>query len=153
MKWRGWVAGLVVACGVVPLALAQSGLDTPANAPRLSDMMTRIQVRHAKLWFAGQAQNWPLAAYELSQLKTALAEAAVLYTGIPVSNVTTMMTPIQAISDSIDAKDNKRFAKAVGDLTDGCNACHGSMERSFVMIRVPTENPFSNQVFRQSGKR
>jgi hypothetical protein len=36
---------------------------------------------------------------------------------------------------------------AFGDLTDGCNSCHQSMERAFIAIRVPTEQPFSNQVF------
>lgn len=149
MKWRGLIAGVVVACTAIPFALAQSGLDTPANAPRLGDIMIRIQARHIKLWFAGQAQNWPLAAYELNQLRTSLAEAAVLYSGIPVTNVATMMTPIQAIFDSIEAKDTRRFTKAVGDLTDGCNACHGAMDRSFVMIRTPADNPFTNQVFRQ----
>lgn len=154
MKWRGLVAVLLVACGAIPLAVAQSGLDAPGNdrnTPRLGDIMTRIQVRHAKLWFAGQAQNWELAAYELGQLRTGLADAAVLYTGIPVDNVTTMMGPIQSISGAIDAKDGKSFVKAMNTLTDGCNACHGTIGRSFILIRLPTENPFSNQIFRLPG--
>ena len=27
------------------------------------------QMRHIKLWFAGRAGNWPLADYEIDQLK------------------------------------------------------------------------------------
>lgn len=55
--------------------------------------MVAIQSRHMKLWFAGKALNWELAAYELCQLDTGLMEAATLYPGIPVNDVTTMAKP------------------------------------------------------------
>jgi|SRR4051812_3893158 hypothetical protein len=115
--------------------------------------MNLIQVEHAKLWYAGEARNWDLAAYELTQLRAGLADAAVFYSGLPVSNVTTLAAPIGAISDAIAAKDGKRFAAGVADLTAGCNSCHGSMQRSFVVIRVPADKPFGNQVFQpHAGK-
>ena len=85
--------------------------------PRLGDIMNAVQTRHIKLWFAGKAQNWDLAAYELRQLKAGLLEAAVLYEGIPVSNVTTMTKPVQSISDAIDGKDFKRLHQS-GRRTD-----------------------------------
>jgi hypothetical protein len=34
---------------------------TPAYTPGLGEIMTLTQMRHAKLWFAGQAGNWSLA--------------------------------------------------------------------------------------------
>src|SRR5213593_2269437 len=37
--------------------------------PGLGEIMTLQQMRHLKLWFAGQAGNWPLADYELDELK------------------------------------------------------------------------------------
>ena len=125
MKLRGLVAGALVVCSVIPFAVAQPQFDKPSGEqymPRLGDIMNLIQVRHAKLWFAGQAQNWDLAGYELEQLRTSLADAAIFYSGLPVNNVTTLGTSIQAISEAIAAKDNKRFASAVGELTAGCNA-------------------------------
>src|ERR1700682_1827289 len=39
-----------------------------AYVPGLGDMMNLQQMRHAKLWFAGQAENWELAAYEIDEL-------------------------------------------------------------------------------------
>ena len=156
MKLRGLMAAAVMVCGAASLAVAQSGLDRPSNeqyVPHLGDIMNLVQARHAKLWFAGQAQNWDLAAYELRQLRVSLADAVVFYSGIPVGNVTTLATPIQSLSDAIAAKDGKRFAKAVGELTDGCNACHGAMQRGFVAIRIPTDKPFGNQVFQPQGKK
>jgi hypothetical protein len=156
MKLRGWVTALAFVCVSFPGAVAETGLNAPSSdqyVPRLADIMNLVQTRHMKLGFAGRAQNWDLARFELHQLKGNLGEAAALYTGIPVSNVTTLGTPLQALSDAIDAKDGKRFAASFGDLTGGCNTCHGAMSRGFVVIRSPSEQPFGNQVFAPRAKR
>jgi len=157
MKLRGWIAALVFAGTSIPLAIAQSGPERSSSdqpyVPQLSDIMNSAQTRHMKLWFAGKVENWDLARFELSRLKASLAEAALLYSGIPVSNITTLGAPLQSTADAIDAKDGKRFAASFGELTAGCNACHGSMARSFIVIRTPTEQPFGNQVFAPQGKR
>jgi hypothetical protein len=113
--------------------------------------MNAVQSRHLKLWFAGKSLNWQLATYELEQLEAGLAEAALMYSGIPVTNVNTLAEPIQSISDAIAARNGKRFLKAVGALTDGCNACHQSMGRGYIVMRVPEVPPFSDQVFAPQG--
>lgn len=155
MKPRGWMIGLLMACAVAPPALAQADLDAVKNeqyVPRLADIMNGLQSRHNKLWFAGKALNWELAAYELRLIKGGLLEAAVLYPGIPVSNVTTMTRPVQAVADAIEARDSKRFSKAAGELTEGCNACHQSMGRGFIVMRLPGGEPSGNQSFAPRGR-
>jgi len=137
-------------------SLAQGGAPTPPSEdyiPRLGDIMNAIQTRHIKLWHAGKAGNWDLAAYELRQLKEGLVEAARLYAGIPVSNVTTMGAPVQSVEDAIFAKDVVRFSKTFAGLTDACNGCHGAMARSFIVIRTPVElQPFGDQQFSPQRK-
>ena len=155
MRLPRYIIALLMACSLTPLAITQSSLDASAGAPyvpRLGDIMNSIQSRHIKLWFAGMARNWELAEYELSQIESGLMEAAVLYKGIPATNVTTMAEPVRSITDAIEAKDSKRFAKAVGELTDGCNACHQSIGRGFIVIQAPTASPFSNQSFTPRAK-
>lgn len=155
MKLRGYIVALLMACSLAPLAIAQSKLDATTNqqyVPRLGEIMSAVQSQHIKLWLAGKARNWELAVYELRQLKAGLLQAAVMYEGIPANNVTTMTKPVQSIADAIDAKDVKRFAKAVGGLTDGCNACHKSMGRGFIVMRMPTEQPFGDQSFAPPAK-
>lgn len=154
MKLRDWMIGVLMLGASVPLALAQPDLRVPSSSsseqyvPRLGDIMGGVQTRHVKLWFAGKAQNWALAEFELRQLKAGLSEAALLYSGIPVSNVTTLDGPLTDVSDAISAKDARKFAKAMSGLTDGCNGCHQSMERAFIAIRIPAEpQPFGNQQF------
>ncbi|CCD98653.1 hypothetical protein [Bradyrhizobium sp. STM 3809] len=152
MNYRKLLVGTVFAGTALSLVVAPVPSNADQYLPRLGDIMNLVQVRHAKLWFAGQAKNWDLAAYELAQLKQSLADAASFYSGLPVDNVTTLSQPIQSISDAIAAKDNKRFASAVTELTSGCNACHATMERGYVAIRIPTDRPFGNQDFRPPGR-
>jgi hypothetical protein len=140
-------APLAIAQSIPPMAMEER------HIPRLSSIMSGMQSQHMKLWFAGKAQNWDLAEYELRQIKATLAEAAGLYSGIPVSNVTTLAAPIEAIAGSIEAKDGKQFVKAVSDLTNGCNACHQSMGHGYIMMELPTEQPFSNQTFATHRKK
>lgn len=155
MKHRGWLVGLLMAGALTPLAIAQTDLNPVSSdryLPRLGDIMNAIQTRHLKLWFAGKASNWELAGYELRQLRGGLEEAAVMYPGIPVTNITTMSDPVRSVADAIAAKDYRKFSKAVGDLTAGCNGCHQSIGRGFIAIKVPTEQPFSNQSFAPQAK-
>src|SRR5664279_5170929 len=130
MKQSLFLAALLMACCLTPPAFAEPKLDVSRSEeylPRLGDIMNAVQTRHIKLSLAGKARNWELAAYELRQLKAGLLEAAVMYPGIPVTNITTMTNPVQSVADAIEAKDIRRFAKAAGEVTGGCNACHQSM--------------------------
>lgn len=153
MKWRGLVVLMICASPLV--AAAQTGVNLPpseAYVPRLGDIMNAAQSRHMKLWFAGKSANWELAGYELRQLKASLVEAASLYQGIPVTNVTTMAQPVQMVADAIEVKDGKKFTKAYGELTSGCNGCHQSIGRGFIVMRVPDLSPFGDQQFAPQGK-
>src|SRR5262245_57801272 len=42
--------------------------STEGYVPGLGEIMTLQQMRHVKLWFAGEAGNWDLAAYEVKEL-------------------------------------------------------------------------------------
>jgi hypothetical protein len=157
MKSWSWCVALVIFAVSGPFALAQTELTpspTAKRVPRLVETMSAVQLQHLKLWFAGKAKNWDLAAYELLLLKDSLVEAALLYPDIPMNNVVkTLSGPLQSVSDAVMAKDSRRFTSAVSELTDGCNACHRAMERSFVVIKLPTDQqPPANQVFLPQGK-
>jgi hypothetical protein len=117
------------------------------HVPMLADLMASAQSRHIKLWFAGNGANWDLAAYELARLKASLVDAATLYPGLPVTDLTTMSKPVDSLAKVIAAKDTAKFAEGFNQLTAGCNGCHQAMERGFIALRVPTASPFSDQSF------
>ena len=156
MKLRKAAMVSVLLCLVAPPAVAQSGppeVSVEHYVPGLADIMAALQVRHLKLYFAGRAQNWELADFELRGLSSGLAEAAMLYSGIPATNVTRLAAPVQSLSDAVKSKDERKFLDAIGRLTDGCNACHQSMDRKFIAIGLPTRQPFTNQIFVPQGRK
>ena len=90
--------------------------SSPKYVPRLSDIMSAVQSRHLKLWAAGQKQNWELAAYELDQVKAALAEALTLYSEIPVTSFSVIETPLKSIDGAISTKNSAEFNKSFKGL-------------------------------------
>jgi cytochrome c553 len=110
--------------------------------PRLNDMMVATQVRHFKLWYAGLVENWPLANYELTQIRNVVADTAHLYADRGGSKMASMMTPAtNDLDDAIKAKDEQKFTKAFGKLTAACNSCHEAAGFGFIKIRVPRLSP------------
>jgi hypothetical protein len=149
-KWLiiSMVAGLTAAA-------AQSELGPSAGeryVPQLGDIMNAAQIRHQKLYLAGMAHNWDLASYESRRLRGNLRDAAVFYSGIPIDNVSTLAEGLNAIDDAITAKSSQRFVETFGGLTAGCNACHQSLERPFIVIKQPSDKPFGNQEFAPKSK-
>jgi len=143
-KYLAAVAAIFARLASPLMVSAQISQKTP---PRLVDIMSAVQFRHSKLWTAGQQKNWELAGYELELVKSSLNEAIALYTDIPVENITMIDPPIKSIESAIAARNSAAFGKAFGDLTAGCNSCHQSVRRGFIVMTVPTASPFGNQSF------
>ena len=55
-----------------PAAVTGQQQQHPAYKPELIEFMIFTQIRHAKLWLAGNAGNWELADYEIDELKEVL---------------------------------------------------------------------------------
>ncbi|MDR3464607.1 MAG: hypothetical protein P4M07_01555 [Xanthobacteraceae bacterium] len=153
MKYRALLAVTVGMLALAPLALAQvPGGAGAGYVPHLGDIMGATQLRHIKLSFAGKLRNWALAAYELDQIKTSFQDAATLYPGIPITDMTIVADPVQRLSSAIEAKDGPKFDRAFAALTDACNACHRAIDRGFIVVQVPAASPFSNQSFAPGSK-
>jgi hypothetical protein len=143
MRRLAAISILLAAIFWAPLAVAQRDVYVPA----LGDIMSTIQMRHIKLWFAGKLKNWELARYELERIRIGLEGAAVLYYAIPAEYVGATVDPIIAINDAIKAQDGAQFASGYNALTTACNACHQGIGRGFIVIQVPTAQPFGDQSF------
>ncbi|EAQ35996.1 hypothetical protein NB311A_11162 [Nitrobacter sp. Nb-311A] len=148
---------IIVSCAgaiFASFAAAQStgGLPSANYIPHLGDIMGAMQLRHFKLSFAGKLRNWELAAYELDQIKESFHDAATLYPGIPVADMTIMAEPVRRLGEAIQKKEPKKFAAAFSELTAACNGCHQAIGRGFIVIKVPTSSPFSNQVFEPAAR-
>jgi hypothetical protein len=150
------LAGLLFTLTLTPTAMTQPAGPAPQAAPveppEIGEIMMFQQLRHAKLWFAGQMNNWPLAAYEVKELREGFETVAKYY---PTFNDVPLAQMIDAIRETnfaeldkaIAERDRGKFSRAFDGLTQACNACHQGNDLGFIAIRRPTAPPFSNQSF------
>ena len=136
---------------VFPLSAAQSEPKEPFT-PGLGEIMTLQQMRHLKLWYAGQAGNWPLADYELDELKEGYEDIVKYFPtkdDVPTGPMASAIIEkeVAELNKAIAAKDRKQFAAAFEKLTASCNACHQSSKKQFIVMQRPTANPYANQSF------
>ena len=138
--------GVVSACSRAPAA--------PPFTPGLGEIMTLTQMRHAKLWLAGQAENWSLAAYELDELHEGMDDAATFHPThkdsplpIPALIDKIMTDPLRQLEKSVAAHDGPGFIQAFDALTEGCNSCHRATNFGFNVVTRPSGNPYANQTF------
>jgi len=154
---RFLIVTAVVLSLVGAVAAADERLAAKPYVPGFGEFMAGTQVRHAKLWFAGEAENWELAAYEVDEIKEGLEDAAKLHPthkGVPVADMikSSLDAPLAELEAAIAAKDKSRFARAFDGLTSACNACHTAASYGFIKVQRPTMAPVSNQVFTPDGK-
>jgi cytochrome c553 len=124
----------------------------PANAqeryvPRLNDIMVAAQLRHFKLWYAGVVQNWPLANYELAQIRASIEDAKNLYPNNSTPNMSTMAPVADELDSAIKAKDSLKFSQGFMKLTAACNSCHEAAGVGFIKIREPKLSPLETSPF------
>ena len=145
----------IVAAGIALVASVLFAAAQPAKepyAPGLGEFMTATQIRHAKLWFAGNENNWDLAAYEIDEIAEGLEDAEKQFPthdALPVADMikANIDPAVEELRKAVEAKSSTKFAVAFDKLTSACNTCHAGANKQFIRIQRPTSSPLSNQNF------
>jgi hypothetical protein len=165
-----WVAATLLASALaLPLSMIAAGQNatapenpSPARPglvildfkPAMDDLMTMlVQPRHIKLYYAGQAKNWMLAAFQINELRGALARIGRTIPNYRNINVDTavaaiFMDKLKAVDAAVKAADLQQFTAAYQEMTVACNDCHRGMEHPFLVIKVPDALNYPDQEFR-----
>lgn len=156
MRLRFSLTGLVLVLASVG-AQAEPKAPSGGYAPGLGEIMALQQMRHAKLWFAGNAANWRLAEYELAELREGFEDTAKFHAthdGVPVAALVASLTPapLEALGKAIEKKSGAAFATAFDGLSAACNTCHKSAQKGFIRIVRPRSSVYPNQDFRPAPK-
>jgi hypothetical protein len=116
--------------------------------------MTLQQMRHAKLWLAGQAGNWELAGYELDELGEGFDDVVKFHPThkdspvAPKDAIPHMITqPLADLRAAVNTRNSAAFIQTYGALTTACNNCHRATNFGFNRVQRPESNPYPNQLF------
>jgi hypothetical protein len=144
-----------IMAAMIAVTIGSRSAAAPAGyVPGLGEFMTATQMRHSKLWFAGQAGNWALASYELDEIKEGFADITRFHPTHPGSPVPIreilpklMAAPLARLQVAIRSQNLDKFDEAFDSLTASCNACHQAEKFGFNVIIRPSSNPYTNQDF------
>jgi len=151
------VAAPLIAAAQNPQAQPPPAAAPQAYRPGLGDLMTMtVQPRHIKIALAGREKNWAYAKYELHELEEALQRVVQVWPrwrGLPLGGMVEAIGkgPMAAVAAAIEAKDADKFAAAMPQLAEGCNACHQAANVGMVVIKTPDASSFPDQDFRPTG--
>lgn len=138
------VAGLRAEIAALKAAKSTDA-EPAAAAPELGAQMLELQIRHARLWQAGEAKNWLLAQFQVAELRESFAgvvesngEHAALQPQ-KLSEVLPAMTDpaLAQLQEAIDAHDKAKFESAYDGLSAACTACHAAADHGFLVIQRP----------------
>lgn len=161
MNLKPATSALLAASFVLTLngCASQSHTEKHHYTPGLGEIMSLTSMRHAKLWFAGQGQNWDLAEYELEELQEGFEDAGAFHPThkdikepIPQLITKTMDAAVAGLAIAVKAKNVALFTQHFDAVTAGCNACHQATAFGFNVVTRPSFNPFANQAFTSSVK-
>ncbi len=117
--------------------------------PSQSHMMADVGDHFANLWFAGRAENWPLADFYLAETRSHLRWAV---RRIPIRkdnrgrevNLGNILqafenSQLTQLKKSIDGKDEAGFEKVYKESLTMCYSCHKAVDKPYLRPLVPTE--------------
>jgi hypothetical protein len=117
--------------------------------PSQSHMMADVGDHFANLWFAGRAENWPLADFYLAETRSHLRWAV---RRIPIrkdnrgrevdlGNILQAFenSQLTQLKKSIDGKDEAGFEKVYKESLTVCYSCHKAVDKPYLRPRIPTE--------------
>lgn len=131
---------------VEALRAGQAELGKTAT-PRteLGQQMLLLQIRHGRLWAAGENENWLLAHFQLAELNEALDDvvqqngddAALQPQQLSVVLPAIMNPAVTKLREAIDDQDRAAFEAAYDGLSNACTACHQAADHGFLVIQRP----------------
>jgi hypothetical protein len=117
--------------------------------PSQSHMMADVGDHFTNLWFAGRAENWPLADFYLSETRSHLHWAV---RRIPIRkdnrgqdvNLVNILeafenSQLTQLKQAIDRKDRSGFESVFKVSLTVCYSCHKAADKPYLRPQIPTQ--------------
>jgi len=117
--------------------------------PSQSHMMADVGDHFTNLWFAGKAENWPLADFYLSETRSHLHWAV---RRIPIRkdnrgqdvNLVNILeafenSQITQLKQAIDRKNRSGFETVYRESLTVCYSCHKAADKPYLRPQIPSE--------------
>ena len=149
-----------LASEVATLKAQVAQLQQQHPAPELGQQMLELQIRHDRLWWAGQSGNWTLAYFMVGELGEAMrgiektnGDAPELQPEKLSELMPSIMNPaIKDVQEALARQDKAAFATAYDKLSAACTACHQVAGNTFLIMQRPKTPLLDNLRYAPAAK-
>jgi hypothetical protein len=109
--------------------------------PGMAEIMPLIGERIWKCYYAGKAQNQPLARFQLKEAVNLMEKGAFLRPKYAENMDVFITNQVAAVRKAIEDQDWDEFEDAFTDMVDAANAYHGVYDKPWLRWRIPDAPP------------
>lgn len=115
--------------------------------PDQAHAMSDVGYHFSNLWFAAEAENWPLAQFYANETKSHLHWAVRIKPirkdaadrTIELEKILEALenTALKQLTAAIEVKDSTQFSAAYRFTLEGCYSCHKASDKPYLRLRIP----------------
>lgn len=118
-----------------------TGQQLAAMQPGLARLMPEIGNRVWKLYYAAQAENWPLAKFQLKEAKKLLELCALTRPKYEKSIGKFVEQQVKPMMAALETGSLERFNREFAEAVEEANAYHEAYGKPFLRWKVPSQPP------------
>ena len=115
--------------------------ELTAIQPGLARLMPEVGARFWKAYYAAQAGNWPLAAWQLRELRKLLRLGEVTRPKYRDDLEEFISGDVEPLLDALDRHDLERFRRIFHDAVDAANDLHRRWKKPWIVWKLPDTPP------------
>ena len=115
--------------------------DLGRLAPGLGTIMPEIGLRTWKLYYAAQALNWPLAQFEVGEVRGLMLRGAFTRPAYEDDLKSFVNDFVSKVSEAVEKKDFAAFDVAFKEMVSMANEFHDGVDHGFIVWKLPASPP------------
>ena len=115
--------------------------ELTALQPGLARFMPEIGARFWKCFYAADAGNWPLARWQLSELRKLMRHCMTTRPKYVADLQEWISDDLEPLMQAIDDADPERFRRLYNDAVDAANEFHRRWKKPFIVWKLPDMPP------------
>ncbi|MDE3876238.1 hypothetical protein [Sinorhizobium meliloti] len=148
--WVIPVAALVLLLDSSDVSAGQPGKSADQRSkyvPSVGEIMNKIDLSRSKLWYSVKLRNWPLAGYQLDQVKTGFDDVSRHHPDKSNFDFANAQKIANLIEEAIVARSDEQFQQSFALMTTECNDCHRAVGKPFLHVGAPKiASPYSDKM-------
>jgi hypothetical protein len=115
--------------------------ELTALQPGLARLMPEIGARFWKTYYAALAENWPLAVWQLKEMRKLMRLGTVTRPKYTEDLEEFIAEDVEPLMQALEAHDRRRFERVFHDAVEAANEFHRRWKKPWIVWKLPDAPP------------